>query len=70
LKAVGGEYGLGACSQTQRKNRVGEITDETKLIVFLSTPESEQWEGDILFHFIRDIVRYVDIINVSLPFLL
>lgn len=56
LKAVGGQFGLGACSQTQRKNRVGEITDETKLMACLSTPDTEKWMGDLLFHSIRDIV--------------
>jgi hypothetical protein len=55
VRALGGVYGIGACSQTRRKNHVGEMTDDTLLFVYLTIPENEEWTN-MLFHFIQDIV--------------
>jgi hypothetical protein len=59
VRASGGMFGIGACSQTQRKNRATEMTDDAMLYMFLTTPENELWNGDMLFHFIQDIVCYL-----------
>lgn len=54
---IGGKHGTGACMQFNRKNELGDIKDESMLIAYLSTPETEIWQGDYLLHVIQDIVR-------------
>lgn len=56
VSAVGGRVGAGACAQVTRDNHLKEITDEAKLFLYLSTEESEKWQGDWLFLVINDIV--------------
>lgn len=58
MEAVGGKIGSGACAQQKRENKLDEISDDTKLIAYLSTHDGDTWQGkDWLFHVIKDIVR-------------
>ena len=57
VEAVGGKIGSGACAQQKRENKLDEISDDTKLIAYLSTHDGDTWQGDWLFHVIKDIVR-------------
>lgn len=58
LIAVGQSIGSGGCSQTKRDGKLEPITDETKILYFLSDKEDPEEGNDILYLAISDIVRF------------